>query len=534
MVDTTPINRVKGTNDILAGSYQEQAYLEQRLLDFFRRYGYSPLDTPVLEHSELYLRKSGEDIISRMYDFHYQSRRLCLRPEMTASIIRAYIDNMQEQPLPVRLCYSGQVFRYEKPQQARYRQFTQIGVELIGTQAVQDDDSPDPEIAPGVLADAELISIPCKALEHLGLPDYRLVIGDVGILLDFLRQIGLQGQMQNFLTLNMENFRTEGIEEFSERIREINPKFEYNGYSGEPDDEPAAPVSRLTRILREMSEDDAREAVSDFLSSLNLRVDSTRDEVEIIDRLVTKIKQEDDIPKLNRAVSFMTKLTGLQGSPADVLARAREVLEAHHVQLNAIDRLETLIEYLTHYGISPERITLDLALSRGLQYYTGTVFEIHHGSAADNKDEHQVCGGGRYDDLIQVLGGRQSLDAIGFSFGLERLQLALRAQEKLPFTDTNTPQILLVNISAADMPYTLGVADTLREKHLRVEMAVRDRSVRNHLQYADRRSIPYVMLIGETERDNNTVTLRDMAAHDETQIALTDINSALQTRGILA
>ena len=319
MVDTSPINRVKGTNDILSGSYQEQAYLKQHLLDFFRRYGYSPLDTPVLEHSELYLRKSGEDIISRMYDFHYQSRRLCLRPEMTASIIRAYIDQMQEQPLPVRLCYSGQVFRYEKPQQARYRQFTQVGVELIGTQAVPDDDSPDPEIAPGVLADAELISIPCKALEHLGLPDYRLVIGDVGILLDFLRQIGLQGQMQNFLMLNMEKFRTEGIDEFSERIREINPQFEYNGYSGDSDDEPAVPVSRLTRILREMSEDDAREAVSDFLSSLNLRVDSTRDEVEIIDRLVMKIKQEDNVPRLNRAVSFMAELADLQGSPADVL-----------------------------------------------------------------------------------------------------------------------------------------------------------------------------------------------------------------------
>jgi histidyl-tRNA synthetase len=534
MVDTSPINRVKGTKDVLSADYHERAYLKQRLLDFLRRYGYMPVDTPVLEHSELYLRKSGEDIISRMYDFHYQSRRLCLRPEMTASIIRAYIDHMQEQPLPVRLCYSGQVFRYERPQQARYRQFTEVGAELIGARAVPDDDSPDPDVPPGVLADAELISIPCKALEDIGLPDYRLVIGDVGILLTFLRQIGLKGQMQNVLMLNMEKFRTEGVDEFTERIREINPQFEYNGYSGESDDESAAPVSRLTGILREMSEDDAREAVSDFLSSLNLRVDSTRDDVEIIDRLVTKIKQEDDIPRLNRAVSFMAELSDLQGAPDDVLARAREVLAAHHVEMNAIDRLETLIEYLGHYGIPAENITLDLALSRGLQYYTGTVFEIHHGSAAENKDEHQVCGGGRYDDLIQVLGGRQSLDAIGFSFGLERLQLALRAQNKLPDDTDTQPQILLVNISTDDMPYTLQVADMLREKNVRVELAVRDRSVRNHLHYADKRGIPYVMLIGEDERTNESVTLRDMSAHDETEITLTDIDDALQQRGILA
>src|SRR5450830_144673 len=177
------LEKVRGMNDVLPAEYEAGEGILAALKHSFKTFGYHPLDVPVVEHTELYLRKAGEDIISRLYDFTFQSRRLCLRPEMTASVIRAYIDNLQASALPVRLCYAGPVFRYEKPQRGRHRQFTQAGVELLG--------------APGPLADAEIIALACKSLDALGLPDYKVVLGHVGILSRFLEGLQLDSRLRD-------------------------------------------------------------------------------------------------------------------------------------------------------------------------------------------------------------------------------------------------------------------------------------------------------------------------------------------------
>jgi len=171
------IERVKGTHDILPPAAARQRGIEDRLLRLFSCYGYRQIAVPVLEHTDLYLRKAGEDTLSRLYSFTYQNRKLSLRPEMTASVVRACVDHLQTAPLPLRLCYSGPVFRYESPQHSRYRQFTQVGLELIG--------------AAGPAADAEVIALALQGLAMLGIKSYRLVIGHIGILLSLLRSLGL-------------------------------------------------------------------------------------------------------------------------------------------------------------------------------------------------------------------------------------------------------------------------------------------------------------------------------------------------------
>src|SRR5919197_5384465 len=156
-----PIQRVRGTADVLPPDDARLRVLETQLRAGFERFGYEGIRTPVLEPLELFLRKSGDEIVARMYSFSHWNRRLCLRPELTASVMRAFVDELQGHALPLRLHYAGPSFRYERPSRGRSRQFTQVGVELIG--------------AAGAAADAEVLYLACAGLEAVGIRRYRLV-----------------------------------------------------------------------------------------------------------------------------------------------------------------------------------------------------------------------------------------------------------------------------------------------------------------------------------------------------------------------
>src|SRR6185503_16900465 len=149
------IQRVRGTNDVLPPADARLRRLEARLRGSFERFGYQGIQTPILEPLELFLRKSGDEIVARMYSFSHWNRRLCLRPELTASIMRSFVGELQGRALPLRLHYAGPSFRYERPSRGRSRQFTQVGVELIG--------------ASGAAADAEVLHLACSALEAVGI-----------------------------------------------------------------------------------------------------------------------------------------------------------------------------------------------------------------------------------------------------------------------------------------------------------------------------------------------------------------------------
>jgi len=507
------IQRVKGINDVLPTDYSLKNKVQTQLLNHFRLFGYAPLATPILEHSELYLRKSGEDIVSRMYDFNYRNRRLCLRPEMTASVIRAYIDNFQDDPLPVRLAYAGPVFRYEKPQRARYRQFTQIGLELIGASSPQ--------------ADAEAIHIACSGLNTVGLNNYRLLIGHVGILPHYLQSIGIEGQLRNFLTINMEILKKQELSQLVERINQVFPSIQITPNTPpdpETHDTAKERSQKLIEILKDMDEDQARQAVLDFLQTLNISIDSNRDENEIIDRLLHKIKRDDQAPKLHKALNFMQELNALSGKAADTLPEAQKLLATYHVGETVVAHLQTLTNLLRDYGLPLDQVTLDLGLNRGLQYYTGMVFEIHHQALGE---ERQLCGGGRYDELITILGGTKT-PATGFSYGLERICIALDSEQDKTTSSDYLPQVLVINTESDDLPFAITISQLLRQNSIPTELAVRERTLKSNLQYAAKRSIPHVIIVGKRERDNNSVTLRNMSQHEEQLIATDQLVSTLQ------
>lgn len=504
------VARVTGMHDAFSSQVRSYKQVESALTDHFELYGYAPLALPVVEYSELYLRKSGEDIVSRMYDFHHRGRRLCLRPEMTASTMRAFIEHMQDQPLPVRLYYSGPVFRYERPELTSYRQFTQVGLELIGVE--------------GVLADAEVIHTACSALDSIGIKEYKLVIGHVGILNSFLNSLNIDGQLHSFLLLNMEALRKQGKAHVAERLGELYPPYHhYSDLSSDNHTSTNNGDSNLISVLRNMQPGEAREFVIELLESLNLGLDNSRNRDEVIDRLLAKLRRGDQTAVLNTALQFMTILSQLRGEPHTVIAECVNVLERYRVETPIIQHLTDLCLALDTFGVNSDRLSFDLGKNLGFQYYTGLIFEIHHDSPSIG---HHLCGGGRYDDLISLLGSSQPQPATGFSFGLEWVFQALEAEGLSYDSSSHTTQVL---VAGAGSSSAVKVAERVRQLGWRTALDLLQRDIHNSLDYAARMQIPWVVIVNQY--DSKTVLLKDMFTQAEFALELEQLPGKLEELG---
>src|SRR5437868_12875972 len=184
------IERLRGMHDLLPETYRRQHEVIERLRAFLERAGYMPVDTPVLERSDLFLASFGQELWQNLYAFRLHNRDLCLRPEYTASICRLYLDAYQQHPLPLRFQYAGPIFRYEAPGRNRYRQHTQLGIELFGGHT-----------AP---ADAEILQLACEMLNELRITEYRLELGHIGVVSGFINRLHLDDHAARLLLSLME------------------------------------------------------------------------------------------------------------------------------------------------------------------------------------------------------------------------------------------------------------------------------------------------------------------------------------------
>lgn len=501
------IARVTGMRDLFSTQIASRQQVETALAHSFELYGYAPVALPLVEHSELYLRRSGENIISQMYEFNHRGRRLCLRPEITASVMRAYIEHLQDAPLPARLYYAGPVFRYAGPPHNGHRQFTQIGLELIG--------------AEGALADGEVIHAACAALEAAGVENYRLLLGHMGILSAFLGALDIDAQLRSFLLLNMETLRQRGQGYVAERLSELYPAFNPSAA------ETPKSAASLVNVLRDMQAEAARELVVELLESLNLRLDENRDRDEITERLLAKLRRGDQTAALNTALAFMSQLGQLKGEPRAVLSACEELLSEHNVNRDVIEYINRLVALLDALGAAEGRVSLDLGITLGFQYYTGMIFEIYH--AAPGADS-QLCGGGRYDDLIGLLGGSQSQPATGFSFDLEAVCQALAVEKGADAAFSGQqPQIFIAGTDENSLARAAQTAQTVRASGLRAELGLQPVTLASGLAYASQRQIPLVAIVdGQAPA---SVTVHELRAHREYTLSLDDLPAALQRIG---
>jgi histidyl-tRNA synthetase len=389
-----PVGLVSGTRDWLSTDYARLASLERMLLDGFTRAGYEPVRTPILEFTELHERKSGAGIVAKLFELADTGPEgTCLRPELTASIVRAYAELPACPPLPWRVCMSGPVFRRERDpggDRLRLREFTQVGVELIG--------------AGGPAADAEVIGLADRSLAEAGLADATIRVGHVGLIVEILQGTGLPPAASSALIEILSAAAAEGgrVVALEAALDRLAGWLKAGGEAEE--------------IVPAVSQADDR-GVDRLFRHLVPDVTGRRSGHEIIHRLRRKWDLGHSLAEiLGRVQEQVHALAALRGPAPEVLTRLAGSLSATAPQ--SIAGLHELVDRLRRLGIDPARVELDLGFGRGIGFYSQMIFELVVSTAAGPVE---VCGGGRYDGLAQVLGSDRDGRGVGFAFGLERL-----------------------------------------------------------------------------------------------------------------
>ena len=412
------IQAPRGTYDVLPDQSAKWQEVEQKINDLCRLYQYKEIRTPIFEHTELFQRGVGDttDIVQKeMYTFQDRGdRSLTLRPEGTASVVRSYVENklfgMPDQP--VKLFYTGPMFRYERPQAGRMRQFVQFGVEAIG--------SKDPAI------DAEVISLAMDLYRSVGLKQLRLVINSLG--------------------------------------------------------DTESRVAHKEALIKHFEP-----SINEFCGDCQTRLE--KNPLRILDC------------KVDRNHPLMATAPSL----ADYL---NEESQAYFDEVQS---------YLSSMDID---FVVDPNLVRGLDYYNHTAFEVMSDAEGFGAIT-TLAGGGRYNGLVEDLGGPES-PGIGFAMSIERLLLALE-MEKVEIGQSNNLEVYVVAMDESSKKKAFSVVRDLRLNGISADMDFNGRKVKAQMKSADRKGAGFVIVIGETELASGKVALKEMATGEQQEMAFEEI-----------
>ena len=446
-VRPNPVRRLPGMRDFDAGARQRKHEVERRLAEFIGRFGYSALEVPVLESTELFLRKSGGDLASQMYSFvDPGSNAVSLRPEFTSAIMRHYLETNGDgnEPPVVRWQYCGPVFRYDTGSAADTGQFTQVGAELVGSNSI--------------LADAELLTLAAGIPAQLGIPDYRIRLADLDVLDSVLDTIGLSDRAREFIVANM-NRIGEDSDSLSATLQRAAELHVVSGI-GLPDEE-----KHLAVAVNGLPDGAARSVLAGFMrwnTSADMPL-GRRSPDEIVDRLLRKLRGGDASDAVERGLALAGQLAGVKGDPAQALPQAQSIVAAAGADTRAIDRLIDLTALVSKDPAVSHRLEIDFSLARGIAYYNGIIFDIVRGDA-----DVSLGGGGRYDALARALGGAAPLPALGFACTLEALLAAM------PPADQAHPAADAVLISAERAGSNAAALSAAADIRARGEVAVLD------------------------------------------------------------
>jgi histidyl-tRNA synthetase len=494
------LGRPPGFHDRTANEAAEASAVTVDLQRVMARFGYQYVETPLVEYADLFLTKSGDEAINRLFNFEMYGRQLCLRSEFTASAARLYIERYQHEPKPIRWQFTGPIFRYESPQRSHSRQFSMLGVELIGPS--------------GVGGDAETMALAAQGLSGIGLHDWTLVIGHVGLVGLLLDQFELDRRTRRYVLGQIENLRR------ADRGRAYVEKEFNRQYVDLPKQ-----VEQLQSAHADLaSHGDISHAFELLLESANLGTTGTgRTNEDVARRLLAKQRRANQWSEVIRALDFLEKLCAIEGPAESAFAELEALLPPDDTIQETVRAFRGAVDLLPAYGIEPDRIRIQMGLARGLNYYTGIVFEAHT-KVGDSAS--QLCGGGRYDDFIRIVGAAQDTPAIGFAYGIERiLQELNRTGYIAPLPIVHA---LVVPVEDADNAEAARVATLLRDKANVELFTPPTRNLSQALALADKRNTPYVIIVGQAERQANQLSIRDMRAQTQFTCPLSDITGLIE------
>ena len=479
------IERLRGMHDRLPEAYQQQRWVMDRLSAFLERAGYAQVDPPVLERSELFQSSFGQELWQNLYSFRLHHRDLCLRPEFTASICRLYLDHYLQHSLPLRFQYAGPVFRYEAPGRSRFRQHTQLGVELFGGHTLS--------------TDAEILQLACEALNELAIPSYRLELGHIGVASGFINRLQLDDHAARLLLSLMEQISRsdEGEQLAQARLEALYPTNRSGG---------SETRSNSTGTI---TGGDAR-LLASLLSDISVAFGSDDARQEVVERYLWKMERSEQRRRILDALEFLRALHAISGSPPEVFGSLRDVLGRYEIDPQPLTELEQLVAIIEQSGVTDQQMLINLALGRGVSYYTGLVFEIH--TQDEGGFDMQLCGGGRYDNLLHAIGSTRDVNACGFAFGIERL-LPLVPLSDLPAVAIT--QALVIPVGPNNLAYAFQVARAARMAGIRVEVDVTGHGVGTGLKLATKKQVRLALIVGDTEQQATTVTLHDLVTGEE-------------------
>ena len=413
------IQRPRGTRDFLPDEMERRRYYEGILRGVAKTFGFREVATPIFEDAELFILRSGPNVLKELYNFKDKGdREVALRPEMTAPVIRMFVNEMSNEPKPIKMFYFGQCFRYERPQSGRYREFFQFGAELIG--------NPNPE------TDAEVISMAAAMIKALGLKEYRFRIGHIGVLKQRISDAGV-------------------------------------------------PKERMAEVLQKLDKKLYDEA-EPLLKEIGVKDDAIK-----------------DIFRLTETVGGKEVLSEVPGDVGDYLRKVVDILSAMGV----------------------DDVLIDLGVVRGLDYYTGMVFEAEAPSLGAEK---QICGGGSY-TLSELFGG-EKVFSTGFAVGFDRILLAMEKEGQ-----TYTPKgidayVLCVNDDVRRK--ASEIVSMLRADGICADIDIMGRKMQKALKYASSVNARYAVIVGPKELEEGCVTLRDMSSGDQRNVKIEELSSCFR------
>ncbi len=412
---------LSGFMELLPDKQVQMNKMRAVLAETYARYGFTPLDTPAIEAAEVLLAKGGGETEKQIYRFTKGDSDLALRFDLTVPLAKYVAANYGQLTFPFRRYQIGKVWRGERAQRGRFREFYQADIDIIGDGALD------------ILNEAEIPAIIYDTFTRLGLHRFRIRVNNRKVLNGFFAILGLSGQ--------------------------------------------AGDVLRTIDKLDKIGADKVRALLTDTCG-------------------VTS-EQADEI----------LRFIACPGTSADKLVFLEQYRGRNETFDLGLDELRTVVGYLPAFGVPEENFELDLTIARGLDYYTGTVYET---VLLDHPEVGSICSGGRYDNLAGYYTNK-SLPGVGISIGLTRLFYILQEQNMISDAVLTAPADVLILPMTDDLSAAVALASMLRAGGLRVQLYSEKKKFKAKIGYADKLGIPFVIFLGEDEIAQHVCALKNMA-----------------------
>ena len=421
---------LSGFMELLPAQQMKMERMMAALRESYSVYGFTPLDTPIIESAQVLLAKGGGETEKQIYRFTKGDSDLALRFDLTVPLAKYVAGHYSELTFPFRRYQIGKVYRGERAQRGRFREFYQADIDIIGDGKLD------------IINEAEIPAIIYSTFTKLGITKFKIKVNNRKILNGFYSMNGM-----------------------AERAGDI-----------------MRTVDKLDKI--------GAEKVKQLLI----------DEVKMLPC------------KAENVLDFMA-IKGTNEEVITALERYRGMDETFDVGL---DELKTVTRYLADFGVPEENFAVDLTIARGLDYYTGTVYETE---MTEHPEIGSVCSGGRYDNLAEYYTDKQ-LPGVGISIGLTRLFYVLNEQGLLSDEIITAPCDALVIPMTEDMGFAVAAATALRSAGIRTQLYGEKKKFKAKMSYADKLSVPFVILVGEDEIKENVVSVKDMLTGEQKKLTL--------------